>query len=139
MAESLVVRTLLFRLERAVYGCDIGLVREIVPQRQATRLPGTPPWVNGLVNLRGTMLTVIDLGMRLERDATPTTEGSIILIEAEGRRLGVVVRDVMDVTPLTVEPPPEDRPDEVVLGLGHLGPTVVIVIDIRALMRQVLL
>ncbi len=139
MAEPPELRTLLFRVGRAVYGCDIAAVREIVPVRQATRLPGTPPYVNGLINLRGTILTVIDLGERLEGDRTLTAEGSTIIVEVGGRHLGVVVSDVMDVTPLRLEPPPEDRVDEVVRGLGHLGATVVIVLDMEALVGQVLL
>lgn len=139
MRELPQLRTLLFRVGQAVYGCDIAAVREIVPVRRATRLPGTPPYVNGLINLRGTILTVIDLGTRLEGDPTLTAEGSIIIVEVGGRHLGVVVSDVMDVTPLRLEPPPEERADEVVRALGHLGATVVIVLDMEALVGQVLL
>ena len=58
-------RALLFRVGAAVYGCDIDDIREIVPFRQATRLPGAPAYVQGLINLRGTIVTVLDLGVRL--------------------------------------------------------------------------
>jgi purine-binding chemotaxis protein CheW len=139
MAEASEVRTLLFRVGQTVYGCEIAAVREIVPVRRATRLPGTAPYVNGLVNLRGTMLTVIDLGARLEGDRSLTAEGSIVIVEVGGRHLGLVVGDVMDVVPLAMDPPPEDRADDVIRGLGHLGGTVVIVLDVGALVRQVLL
>jgi purine-binding chemotaxis protein CheW len=139
MTDSTEVRTLLFRAGTAVYGCDIGAVREIVPVRQATRLPGTPAFVDGLVNLRGTILTVIDLGARLEGVRGPVEDGSVVVVHVGGRHLGLVVSEVMDVTPLRVDPPPEDRADEVVRGLGHLGDTVVIILDIPALVGQVLL
>src|SRR6478752_4141786 len=74
-------RTLLFRVSGSVYGCDIDAVREIIPYRRATRLPGAPPYVQGLINLRGTIVTVLDLGARLDatRPAMRDMGGSIIL------------------------------------------------------------
>jgi len=121
-----------------VYACDIAAVREIVPLQAATRLPGTKPYVNGLINLRGTILTVIDLGVRLEGDRSLTVDGSIVIVEVAGRYLGLAVGDVMDVVALAVESAPHDRADEVVRGLGHLGGTVVIILDMPALVGQVL-
>ncbi|MHB1862040.1 MAG: chemotaxis protein CheW [Gemmatimonadaceae bacterium] len=138
MREPTDTRTLLFRVGQAVYGCDIAAVREIIPVRAATRLPGTKPYVNGLINLRGAILTVVDLGMRLEGDRTLTQEGSIIIVEVGGRHLGLAVGDVMDVALLRVERAAGERADEVVRGLGHLGETVVIVLDIPVLVGQVL-
>ena len=70
-------RTLLFRVAGKVYGCDIEAVREIIPYRRATRLPGAPPFVQGLVNLRGTIVTVLDLGARLDPARPPVRDGSI--------------------------------------------------------------
>jgi hypothetical protein len=61
-----------------VYGCDIGSVREIVPIRHATRLPGAPPYVRGLINLRGAIVTVIDLAARLA-GTSAAMEGSVVL------------------------------------------------------------
>ena len=139
MAESDEQRTLLFRVGSAVYGCDIAAVREIVPVREATRLPGTKPYVNGLINLRGAIITVVDLGARLEGERLVSGDESIVVVEVGERRLGLVVGDVMDVTPVRVERAPDDRPDDVVRGLGHLAGTVVIVLDVGALVRQVLL
>ena len=54
-----------FAIAGTVYGCDIGTVREIVPVRRATRLPGAPDYVRGLINLRGAIVTVIDLSRRV--------------------------------------------------------------------------
>lgn len=82
---------------------------------------------------------MVDLGARLAAGAPATADGSIIVAEVEGRRLGLAVEEVMDATLLKVEPAPAERADEVVLGLGHLGGTVVIVLDVAALVAQVLL
>ena len=80
-APAAAMRVLLFALGEQVYGCDIATVREIIPQRRPTRLPGAPAFVCGLINLRGTIVTVIDLAKRLERSAGAKTDGSYIMVE----------------------------------------------------------
>src|SRR5687767_14356223 len=74
-ADPSALRLLLFGVGGTVYGCDIASVREIVALRPTTRLPGSPPFVSGLVNLRGAIVTVIDLAMRLGNGAA-SAEGS---------------------------------------------------------------
>ena len=134
-------RTLLFRVGTTVYGCEIEAVREILPYRHATRLPGAPDFVQGLINIRGTIVTVLDLGARLEPGREPVTEGSIILAEYGNRSVGVVVEEVMDVRVLTEDEgalPPEQA-EGVVRGVGHADDTVVVLLDVHALIKQVLL
>ena len=141
--ESLsAARTLLFRVAERVYGCDIDAVREIIPYRRATRLPGAPPYVQGLINLRGTIVTVLALGQRLEVGREPVREGSIILAEHGTRVVGIAVDEVMDVQAITEEPivlSAAEAPRGLVRGLGHLGDGVVVLVDIHALVMQVLL
>ena len=137
-------RTLLFRVAGKVYGCDIDAVREIITYRRATRLPGAPPYVQGLINLRGTIVTVLDLGTRLDRTRPQVREagGSIILAEHGTRVVGVAVDEVMDVQAITEEPVDAvgDTRGGLVRGLGHLeGDQVVVLIDIHTLVTQVLL
>lgn len=125
-----------------MYGCDIEAVREIVPYRRATRLPGAPRYVQGLINLRGTIVTVLDLGTRLDASRAPVREGSIILATFGTRVVGVAVDEVMDVQAITEEPvamSAGDAPRGLVRGLGHLGDGVVVLVDIHALVTQVLL
>ncbi|CAN5382102.1 chemotaxis protein CheW [soil metagenome] len=135
-------RTLLFRVADGVYGCDIDGVREIIPYRRATRLPGASPYVQGLINLRGTIVTVLDIGMRLDPTRAPVREGSIILATHGTRVVGVAVDEVMDVQPIVAEPiatsAPEAHPG-LVRGLGHLNDGVVVLVDIHVLITQVLL
>ena len=140
-------RILLFSLGERVFGCAVDGVREIIPSRRATRLPGAPDVVRGLINLRGSLLTVVDLGLRLGEPHPARADGSTILIEQGGRVLGLAVDDVMDVQPLAT-----DRLDGassagdiagrnagIVRGLGHLGDgRVVILLDIHSVVSQVL-
>jgi purine-binding chemotaxis protein CheW len=138
-------RTLLFRVAGSVYGCDIDAVREIITYRRATRLPGAPPYVQGLINLRGTIVTVLDLGTRLDRARPLVREpgASIILVEHGARVVGVAVDEVLDVQAIAEEPVDAGAGDSrggLVRGLGHLeGDDVVVLIDIQTLVTQVLL
>ena len=125
-----------------VYGCDIGAVREIIPYRRATRLPGAPAHVQGLINLRGTLVTVLDLGRRLEPTRAPVREGSIILAEHGSRLVGIAVDEVMDVQVITEEPITNNGNEStrgLVRGLGRLDDGVVVLVDVHALVTQVLL
>jgi purine-binding chemotaxis protein CheW len=138
-------RTLLFRVAGSVYGCDIDAVREIIPYRRATRLPGAPPYVQGLINLRGTIVTVLDLGVRLDATHPPVRDiggGSIILVQHGTHLVGVAVDEVMDVQAIaeeSIDAGLGDTRDGLVRGLGHLEDGVVVLIDIQTLVTQVLL
>lgn len=129
-----------------MYGCDIDCVREIIPWRKGTRLPGAPAHVQGLVNLRGTIVTVLDLAARLEPDAPRPDEAlagrSIVLVEHGSRVVGAAVDEVMDVQGVVPEPVEEASGGArggLVRGLGHLEGEVVVLLDIHMLITQVLL
>ncbi|MHB0947553.1 MAG: chemotaxis protein CheW [Gemmatimonadaceae bacterium] len=134
-------RTLLFRAAGRVYGAAIDEVREIVTWRASTRLPGAPPSVQGLINLRGLVVTVLDLGAWMEPGSPPSLEGSIVLVPHGARFAGLAVDEVLGVQLLATEsvPDAESARGGAVRGLGRLDDTVVIVLDIHTLVRQVLL
>lgn len=136
---------LLFRVGETVYGCDVSSAQEIVPLRRCTRVPGAPPFVRGLVNVRGTIVTVLDLRLRLLAGGTPKPVASLLLLRhGAGQRLvGVVVDEVVDVRPLAVETTEATAASGVLVrGVARDAepdaPTVV-VLDIDALIKQVLL
>src|SRR3954470_15410914 len=97
--------TLLFRAGggATLYGCDIRDTQEIIPLRKLTRLPGAPPYVRGLMNVRGTIVTVLDLGARLDPSRGQTQDGSILLVRQRERLVGLIVEEVADVRVLDVE------------------------------------
>jgi purine-binding chemotaxis protein CheW len=135
------MRLLLFAVAGTVYGCDIGAVREIVPIRRATRLPGAPPYVRGLFNLRGSIVTVIDLAARLA-GGIAADDGSVVLAQFGNKNVGLAVdevRDVQMVSPERFEPATGDvARGGIVRGLGHLDEGVVIVLEVPAVVRQVM-
>ncbi|HEY7235343.1 MAG TPA: chemotaxis protein CheW [Gemmatimonadaceae bacterium] len=135
---------MLFRVGSTVYGCDIDDIREIVPFRQATRLPGAPSYVTGLINLRGTIVTVLDLGARLNASDERVIDGSIMLVAMPGsaRLVGVAVQEVMDVRVVGTSADDviaDSAGNDAVRGLAHVDGGTVILLDIHSLVRQVLL
>ena len=141
-ASASALRLLLFVLDGRLYGCDISAVREVVTFRRATRLPGAPPYVCGLVNLRGTLVTVLDLGLRIGSKAVDRTDGSVILVDHGGRLVGLGVDEVRDVQPVSadqIEAATDEASGGIVRGLAHVGEAVVVLLDVREIVRQVLL
>jgi purine-binding chemotaxis protein CheW len=134
----------LFRLGPRTYGIELDTVREIIPQRAATRVPGAPDYVPGLINVRGTIVTVIDLGMRLHGESSNVAEGSIVLVDRGARVVGVAVDEVMDVARVpesALEPPPpgaERVRAAARLGESAEGNAVVMVLDLEGLVSNVL-
>ncbi len=140
--EPVAGRLLIVELRGGLYGIDSGVVREIVPLLDATRLPGAPAHVRGVVNLRGQLLTMVDVGHRLTGTPADTPEGSIVVVTMGERTLGLLVDDVHDVQELTLVPAEREvlaRADGLLTGLGRLGDEVVLVIDIPELVRQTLI
>jgi purine-binding chemotaxis protein CheW len=128
----------------ATYAVDVEDAREIIPMRRMTRLPGAPPHVLGLINVRGMIVTVIDLARRLEPQApaASVSEGAILLVRRGqgGGLVGLAVREVLDVRQVDLS----DVENSIlsmgaVRGVIHLGDTPVVVLDLHVLIKQVLL
>lgn len=136
----------LFRLGRRTYSIELESVREIIPQRAATRMPGAPAFVPGLINVRGTIVTVIDLGMRLHGESSAASDGSIVLVERGVRVVGVAVDEVLDVAsvPESAVEPPAPGAESVRAaarlgeGAGEGGDDVVMVLDLEGIVSNVL-
>ena len=134
---------MLCRVAGRVVGIELGTVREIIPARRPTRLPGAGPYVSGLVNVRGTIVTVLDLPVRFGRtDASAPGSGSIVLIEHGAKLVGVAVDEVLDVrrvAELELETEAEALvPGGAVRAVGRLDGEVVALLDIHDIIAQVL-
>ena len=103
------IQLVVFRLAGETYGVDIHRVREIIRVQQITRVPKTPDFVEGIINLRGGVIPVIDLRKRLNLHTEETTEDArIVVIEQQEQTIGMIVDQVSQVLRIdsaTVEPP----------------------------------
>ena len=87
-----------FRLGAGSYALDIQRVREINRLVDVTSLPKAPDFVKGIINLRGTIVPVVDLGLRFGLTGTERSgDTRIVVIESEGHTLGLMVDEVSEV------------------------------------------
>jgi purine-binding chemotaxis protein CheW len=102
MSSADTLPVVVFRIGDLTCAAPAARVREVLPRLPATRIPGVPGAVEGLVNLRGGLLTVIDGHLLLGRAAAPGTEGGILVLDLESRRFGLAVSEVLDFAELPV-------------------------------------
>ena len=132
---------LTFRLDQEEYGIDILKVQEIRGYESPTRVANAPNFIKGVVNLRGTIVPIVD--MRLKFNCSKAEYNSftvVIILNLHSRIVGIVVdsvSDVMELPPESLKAAPEI--DSVidggsVLGLGSLGDRMLILLDIERLM-----
>jgi purine-binding chemotaxis protein CheW len=127
----------------AHYALESQYVREIAPIGPLTPLPGSPPHVLGLLNLRGQLITLVDLALRLGAAPGQRPDGSVVVLAADARLLGVYVDDVVEVTDASApewnaEPARDVVPGELFSGTGHFGDMVVLEVDVMELVRKTL-
>lgn len=90
-------RLLLFRSAGQVFGVDADTAREILPGHAATRIPGAAPAVRGLINVRGTLVTLVDVAQAMGLAAATSASGAaVVLLEHGAHRVGLVVDEVLD-------------------------------------------
>jgi purine-binding chemotaxis protein CheW len=140
-----VVRELItFEVEGQVFGLDIMSIREIRAWSPTTRLPRVPHYVAGVVNLRGTVLPVIDLAARLGWRATEPTRRHAIIVTQFGPQIGgwIVdsVSDIVTVPANTLQPPPTAAGRDTLVpfleGLAAINDQMVMVLNLAALIES---
>lgn len=131
---------LTFTVGEEEFGVDIMTVREIKGWQETTRLPNTPDYMRGVMNLRGLIIPIFDLRMRFSRGATQATEKHVVIILAIGERnIGVLVdtvSDILDASADQIKPPPgaEDQVQENYIdGLISLEDRMVVVLGVERL------
>ena len=136
---------LTFRLGEEEYGIDILCVQEIRSYEPPTRMAYAPDFVKGVVHLRGVMVPIVDLRMKLACSEVTYNEFTVVIVlNVEGMLLGAVVdavADVVTLTPDAIKPTPQfERQGHVdpafVTGIASLGERMLIVMDIVALLSR---
>jgi purine-binding chemotaxis protein CheW len=132
------VRLLVFRLDGREHALPLEHVVEVFRMVAVTSLPEAPPWVRGVIDVRGRVIPVIDLRVKLGMPAgEPDLSTPVIVVEAGGKAAGLVADEVVEVLALTgyaVEPSsPAAGPARVVTSLARPGGRLVLVLGAEAL------
>lgn len=138
--EQLVV----FQLANETYGIEISAVHEIIRLQSVTRVPRTPDFVEGVINLRGKIVPVIDLHKRFRLPLEEETPHSrIIVVEVMGVMVGMIVDSVSEVLRLPVaniEPPPPaisgGIDTDYLRGVGKWQEKLIILLDLDRVLNK---
>lgn len=132
-------QTVVFRLGREYYALPIEQVHEIIRLQPVTRLPRTARFMEGIINLRGEVVPVIDLRKRFDLEAAESSETRIVVAEVGEVRMGMVVDAVTEVLRISrdvVQPPEAFRSlmdVEFMTGVAKLEDRLIVILDLEAL------
>jgi len=135
---------LTFELEEEVFALDIAKVREVLDFTAVTKVPQTPEFMLGVINLRGSVVPVVDMRLKFGMSRTETTVNTCIIIveieiDGETTVLGALadsVQEVMDLDPDQIEPPPRIGTrlnTKFIKGMGKRDSEFIIILDIDKL------
>jgi purine-binding chemotaxis protein CheW len=131
-----------FMISNESFGVDIAKVQEIVTVPEITKVPDTPDFLEGIINLRGKIVSVIDLRKRLKLNGHERSKKNRILVtEMNGKVVGLIVDEVSEVLRLNtdlVEPPPDMVSSvgaEYVTGVGKLENKIILLLDLAKVLN----
>jgi purine-binding chemotaxis protein CheW len=134
---------LTFRLGEEEYGIDILKVQEIRSYEQPTRIANAPQFVKGVVNLRGVIVPIVDLRLKLGCETAEYNSFTVVIVlNVKGRVVGAVVDSVSDVLALdadAIKPAPEmssAMDTSFITGIGSVSDRMLILMDIEGLMSS---
>ncbi len=138
-----VLQLVTFRLGKEEFSLDILQVQEIIRHMELTRVPKTPDFVEGVINLRGKVIPVLDLRRRFGLGTDERTNDTrIIVVEVDNKTVGLKVDAVSEVLRLPadrVEAPPEivtGVESEYIKGVGKLDGRLLILLDVEKVLSK---
>ncbi len=138
-----VLQLVTFRLGKEEFSMDILKVQEIIRHMDLARVPRTPDFVDGVINLRGRVIPVLDLRKRFGLpEGERTNETRIIVVDVDNRTVGLKVDAVSEVLRLpadTVEPPPSlvtGIESDYIRGVGKLDGRLIILLDVAKILTR---
>lgn len=132
-----------FRLAQEEYGIEITKVQEIILMGEITRVPQTPRFIKGLINLRSTVIPIVDLRTRFSLSEQETSdETRIMVVNVVGKTIGIIVDSVSEVLRVSlnqISPPPPavvGLGKEYLTGLVKLKKRLLIMLDIDRILGE---
>lgn len=142
-AKAPEVQLVTFRLRDEEFGVEISQVREIVRLTEITHLPEAPQFIKGVINLRGEIIAVVDLGKQFGLSLLEKLEKTsrIIVVELGDKTVGMLVDEVPEVLKISkedIEPTPEVIQSQVhedyIKGVGKIGERLLILLDLEKIL-----
>lgn len=135
---------LMCKLGNEVYGIDIQHVTDIIELQKITEVPDMPPYVKGVINLRGQVIPVIDLRLRFKMEAREYDDRTVItVVQMQNNSIGFIVdtaTEVQEIPEKNIDPPPkfqgEEAKQKFILGLGKIESEVIILLDMGKLVGE---
>ena len=132
-----------FRIGEETFGVGIGSVREIVRVPEITAVPNASETIEGVINLRGKIIPVMDLRKRFGRvEIQPDKKNRILVVEMDSKLVGLIVNsasEVLKIPPSEIESPSSvfaDGESSYVTGVGKLNGRLIILLDISKLLHR---
>jgi purine-binding chemotaxis protein CheW len=132
-----------FRIGRETFGLPISLVHEIVRPPEITNVPHAPEYVEGVMNLRGRIVPVIDLRRRFGGAAIANSrKNRVLVVDVESRAVGLIVdsaSEVLKISDAQIEPPPNvltDAATSYVTGVAKHQGRLIILVDLRRILQS---
>jgi purine-binding chemotaxis protein CheW len=131
-------RYLAFSLKKEQYAIPLLQVKEVIGMTEATPIPNSPPYFRGIINLRGLVISVIDLRLKLQLDKPENgPETSIIILDLNNLCLGVIVDSINSVLALNredISPAPDatSAKDQYLTGVARKDNRLTLLLDIRS-------
>jgi len=131
------IQVVSFHLGNEEYGVEISQVQEIIRMVEITHVPRAPRFMEGVINLRGQLIPIIDLRTRFAMQRTEHTKSTrIVVTEIGTKKVGIIVDSVSEVINIPIEQV-EEAPDmiagagtEYIQGVGKVGDRLVILLDL---------
>ena len=132
-----------FRIGRETFGVPIDMVHEIVRVPDITAVPDSPEYIEGVINLRGKIVSIVDLRKRFgEKQITRNKKNRILVVEVDSKMVGLIVdaaSEVLKMSHTHVEAPPnvfEEGELNYVTGVGKLNDRLIILIDLNKILQK---
>jgi purine-binding chemotaxis protein CheW len=132
-----------FKIGKETFGVPIGLVHEIVRVPEITAVPDAPDYIEGVINLRGKIVSIIDLRKRFgEKEINRNKKNRILVAEVEGKLVGLIVdaaSEVLKMPQADIEDPPnvfEEGELNYVTGVGKLKDRLIILIELTKILQK---
>lgn len=132
-----------FRIGRETFGLPIGMVREIVRVPEITSVPNAPEYIEGVINLRGRIIPVVDLRKRFgEKVVEASKKNRIVVVELQNRAIGLIVNsasEVLKIPPSEIEAPHtvfQEGELNYITGVGKLRGRLVMLLDLNKILQR---